>query len=276
MLEAVVALGRRPSLDDEVPLTGGGRSLVTRQGDRVLRPAAPWSRTTIALLRYLEEVGFEHAPRVVESGLSPDGREVVTFVKGDFVHPGPWDDDALPQLGRMLARLHEATRSFVPPPDAIWRPWFGRALGAATAIGHCDAGPWNVVCHDRRPFALIDWEQAGPVDPLVELAQACWLNAQFHDDDIAEREGLPSAEARGRWAGLLLDGYSLPRSRRSGFMDAIRDFAILSAANEAIEARVTPESEDASPLWAISWRARSAGWIVRHHATLERALVGAG
>ncbi|MGZ4433218.1 MAG: hypothetical protein ACXVW7_06265 [Trebonia sp.] len=35
------------------------------------------------------------------------------------------------------------------------------------------------------PVALIDWETAGPVDPLVELAQLAWLNAKLHDDVVA-------------------------------------------------------------------------------------------
>ncbi len=43
------------------------------------------------------------------------------------------------------------------------------------------------------PEGLVDWEYAGPVDRLTELAYACWLNAQLHDDDIAERQGLPDA-----------------------------------------------------------------------------------
>jgi len=29
------------------------------------------------------------------------------------------------------------------------------------------------------PVALIDWEFAGPAEPLVELAQTCWLNAKL-------------------------------------------------------------------------------------------------
>lgn len=44
---------------------------------------------------------------------------------------------------------------------------------------------------DSIPYALIDWEFAGPVDALVEVAHAAWLNAQLHDDDTAERCGLP-------------------------------------------------------------------------------------
>ncbi|MDB5537127.1 MAG: trifolitoxin immunity protein, partial [Devosia sp.] len=50
----------------------------------------------------------------------------------------------------------------------------------------------------------------------------------------------------------------------------MRDFAIRSAANEAVEAKVTPDSTDPTPLWAVTWRARSAAWMVKHHDTLER------
>ena len=262
-----------PAETDEIALTGGGRSIVSRKGDVVYRPAAPWSATVIALLKHLEREGFVSAPRVVGTGFSPDGRETLTFIEGEFVHPRPWHDDALPLLGRMLRHLHEATASFVPPPGAKWRPWFGRSLGNPTAIGHCDTGPWNIVARDARPVALIDWEAAGPVDPLVELAQACWLNAQLYDDDLAKMQGLGSLEARARQARLLLDGYGLARQQRIGFVETMRDFAVLCAADEVIEAGGTPDTTDASALWASSWRTRSAGWIIRHKDILERALV---
>mgnify|MGYP000462372643 CR=1 FL=1 len=60
------------------------------------------------------------------------------------------------------------------------------------------------------PYALIDWEYAGPVDPLVELAQACWLNAKLHDDVVAEIEGLPSLAEHAQQLRAILDGYELP------------------------------------------------------------------
>lgn len=197
---------------------------------------------------------------------------MLTYVEGESIHPEPWDDSALPVLGEMLKKLHIASASFVPPVNAAWRPWFGRGLGQPSVIGHCDTGSWNIISRNRRPVAFIDWEEAGPVDPMVELAQACWLNAQLFDDDLAELHGLGSVESRGQQMKMLLDGYQLPRSRRAGFVGLIRDFAILSAANEAIDAKVTPESTDPTPLWAVTWRARSAGWLVKHHNTLERIL----
>lgn len=117
--------------DSEIILQGGGRSLVTKKGDVVFRASTPWSTTTIALLRHLEKVGFKYSPRIVDTGFDPEGREMVSFLKGDFVHPQPWKNEALPLLGQILKGLHQATSSFLPPENAQWRPWFGRDLGTA-------------------------------------------------------------------------------------------------------------------------------------------------
>lgn len=198
---------------------------------------------------------------------------MVSFLEGGFVHPHPWKDEAFPLLGQMLKALHQATRSFLPPENAQWRPWFGRRLGTASVIGHCDTGPWNIVCRNKLPFALIDWEEAGPVDPMIELAQACWLNAQLVDDDIAEKQGLPSVEDRARQMCMLLDGYGVSRVQRIGFIEKVKDFVILSAANEAITAQVTMDSLEIAPLWGVTWRARSAAWIIRHQAALHRIIM---
>lgn len=260
-------------MQDEVPLTGGGRTPVSRRGDVVLRKAGPWSATVIALLRHLEDAGFTNAPRVVGSGFDDQGRETLSFIEGDFVHPGPWPDDALSDIGVMLRRLHDATSTFAIPKEAVWQPWFGRSLGGAPrVIGHCDTGPWNIVAVAGLPTAFIDWETAGPVDPDFELAQACWLNAQLHDDDIAERVGLTSPERRAKQVRLLLDGYGMGRAERAGFVDKMIEFAIHDAADQAIQAGVTMQSRDDDLLWAIAWRTRSGRWMLQHRAILDRAL----
>lgn len=261
-------------MEDELPLSGGGRTVVSRRGGTVFRKAGPWSGTVIRLLRHLREAGFEAAPRVVGTGFDALGRETVSFIEGDFVHPGPWPDEALFAIGSLLGRLHEATASFEVPEDAVWRSWFGRDLqgGSKRVIGHCDTGPWNIVARNAVPVALIDWEEAGPVDRHVELAQACWLNAQLHDDDIATRVGLASPEARARQARLLLDGYGLSHAERVGFVDVIIAFAVHDAADQAVQANVTMESTSAEPLWAVAWRTRAASWMLRHRPMLERVL----
>jgi hypothetical protein len=233
----------------------------------------------MALLKHLEAVGFEGAPRPVGDGFDADGREAITYIPGTTPHPRAWDDHAIGALGTLLRRLHDATESFQPPADASWQPSFTRLLpGSHPVIGHGDPGPWNVVAQGGIPVAFIDWEFAGPVDALWELAETAWLNAQLHDDDIAERVGLPPAARRSQQVRLLLDAYGLPAAERVGFVDRMIEFAVHSARSEAVRHGVTPDTATAVDpsgypvLWAITWRSRSASWMLRHRQILERAL----
>ncbi len=233
----------------------------------------------LALLRHLEDAGFAGAPRVVDDGFAADGREMVSYIDGSSPHPHAWADGAVGEVGALLAGLHAAVATFTPPSDAVWRPWFGRALpGSQPVLGHCDTGPWNIVARDGRPVALIDFEFAGPVDAEWELAQTAWLNAQLHDDDIAERCALPTATARARQLKAILDGYGLRRHDREDFVDKMITFAVHDARAEAVNAAVTPDAVGAiTPggypwAWAITWRARSASWMLTNRSLLQRAI----
>ena len=65
------------------------------------------------------------------------------------------------------------------PLDAmVQRAFQVTGFSPARVIGHCDAAPWNIVASDGLAVALIDWDRAGPVEPLVELAQVCWLKCE--------------------------------------------------------------------------------------------------
>lgn len=268
--------------DDEIPLqvwgSGEQPSRARRRADVVYREAGPWSGTVLALLRHLEAAGFAGSPRVVGTGFAADGREMVSYIPGASPQPRAWGEDAAGAVGQLLRGLHDAAATFVPPPEARWKPWFGRALpGSRPVIGHCDTGPWNIIARDGQPAALIDFEFAGPVDAMWELAQAAWLNAQLHDDDVAELAGLPDLAARGRQLRLILDGYGLPSGQRRDFVDKMITFAVHSARAEAVEAGVTPETTSGVTgtgypfAWAITWRSRSASWMLTNRSSLQRA-----
>jgi len=253
------------------PLHGGSRSGAFRQGAIVYRSAGPWTPAVQGLLRHLEAVGFDGAPRVVGDG-TKDGREVLTFIEGEIVHPLAWNDDGVAAVGRLLRQLHAAAATFRAPPGAIWQPWFVRDEGSSSIIGHGEPAPWNIVARDLLPVAFVDWEFAGPVDRLDEVAHAAWLNCQLHDDDIAVMHELPSVEERARQLRAFVDGYGLDASERIGFVERMIHFAVRACAHEAIDAHVTPNSTDPAPLWALAWRARSAAWMIRHESILHAAL----
>lgn len=262
-----------------MPGSDGEESRASLRAGVVYRDPGPWSPAVLALLRHLERAGFTGAPQVPGGGFAADGREMVRYIEGTSPHPRAWPEDAVGGVGRLLAGLHAAAATFVPAPDAVWKPWFGRGLpGSRPVYGHCDTGPWNIVATDGQPAALIDFEFAGPVDAIWDLAQAAWLNAQLHDDDIAERCDLPDTAARARQLRLILDGYGLPRRDRDDFVDKMITFAVHDARAEAVGAGVTPDAVSAiTPTgypyaWAITWRARSASWMLTNRSLLQRAI----
>jgi len=228
------------------------------------------------LLRHLERVGFEGAPRVVGDGYAPDGRMTVSFLPGQSPHPGAWADEHAARVGELLRTLQEATRSFEPDAGAVWQhSWLHRVgSGGDVVIGHGDAAPWNIVGRNGRPDSLVDWEFAGPIDRVSELSYAVWLSAQLHDDDVAELQGLPGARSRARQVHAILDGYGFPSTRRIEVIDRMIELAVHAARAEALMANVQPESAEAVDsdgypvLWAITWRARSASWMMRHRDLL--------
>lgn len=270
--------------DDEEPLTTWGSGTeapdAARVRDVLLKSAGSWSPSVISLLQHLEKMGYSGSPRIVGDGYAADGRMAVTYVPGESPHPGAWNDDAVAGVGSLLRELHDVTTNFTASPAARWKPTWLREtrLGGDLVIGHGDAAPWNIVGRDGRAEALVDWESAGPIDRVTELAYAVWLNAQLHDDDVAERVGLPDAHSRAAQAHAILDGYGYPSRDRAEFIDRMIELAVHAARAEAVMAHVTPESTEAVDekgfpvLWAITWRARSASWMIRNRTLLRNPL----
>ena len=120
----------------------------------------------------------------------------------------------------------------------------------------------------------MDWEFAGPLDPLVELARVCWLFAQLHDDDLQAMHDLPLPEKRAQQVRIIADGYGLSAADRKRLVDLIIEVIICETAHEAIDSGLTFESQ--GNLWAFAWRTRSLYWIWRNQALLRHALESKG
>ncbi|GAA4912554.1 Ser/Thr protein kinase RdoA (MazF antagonist) [Nonomuraea thailandensis] len=127
----------------EVPLQGGDvTDGVVRVGDTVRRPASMSTPAVHALLRHLEAVGFDGAPRVV--GMDEFGREILTFLPGTTgLRLESVTDEALVQLAGLLRRFHDATAGF--PLTGVG--WEGGSNDdrSPEVIGHCDLTPENVI-----------------------------------------------------------------------------------------------------------------------------------
>jgi hypothetical protein len=273
----------------EVPLVGGGSTRVVRRGDVVLRERRPWSETVVRLLEHLAARGVTFAPRPVAGGFADDGREMLSFIHGD---PAPlcWSGEAAFEVGSMLRQVHEAAIDF--RSSRGWMPWWGRDLdGGQVVVGHCDAAPWNFLASNELPTALLDWDSAGPVGREWDVAQTAWLNAQLHDDDVAERQQLPDAASRARLLAAFCAGYGLEMQERECLVDRMIEVAVRTAAQEAVDGGVTPDGATPTPngllgggpafighqlLWAVTWRTRSARWMLDNRRMLDHHVRGGG
>jgi phosphotransferase family enzyme len=160
---------------DEVELTGGRVSDgIARSGDAVLRPTGPWTPTTHAYLRHLEERGFGGAPRVL--GVDKHRREVLTYIEGVVPSSSAWrrghatrlperalDDHALIETARLIRSLHDAAADF-RPVDLVWRE-YDAPMVSGEIVCHGDLGPHNTVYCEGWPVAFIDWDGARPNQP---------------------------------------------------------------------------------------------------------------
>ena len=89
----------------EEALAGGNISTASKVGDTVRRGTGPWTPAVHALLRHLERVGFDGAPRVL--GTDERGREILSYVPGvtpDRASPEAVTEQTLAEVGRLLRR----------------------------------------------------------------------------------------------------------------------------------------------------------------------------
>jgi aminoglycoside phosphotransferase (APT) family kinase protein len=175
-----------------VPLAGGRLTAgVVRCGDTVRRPSGAASAATEALLVALERRGFAGAPRFL--GRDDRGRDVLSWVPGDVVPRWRrFPDDAVHAAGALLRAFHDAT-------DGV--------------VCHGDPGPHNAIFRDGQPVVWIDFDLAGPGDPLADVAYAAW---SWCLSSKPERGPLEAQVAQVR---ALCDGYRLPDRQR--LVDAI-------------------------------------------------------
>jgi Phosphotransferase enzyme family len=257
----------------ETPLAGGdvnvGANVVVRVGDTVRRPAGPHTAAVHALLRHLEQAGFDGAPRAL--GRDEAGREILSFVEGDAALGAvPGGDEVLHGLGRLLRRMHDAQAGFAPPPEARWHDG-PLALPPGPVVCHNDVFPPNVILRDGRPAALIDWDFACPGSPLYDVASAANFWVPLAPGDRAR--GLPASRP-GERLRILCDGYGLARGDRLALPEVVAHRNRMG-----YEIHRVYGGARRLPGWRAMWDAGSgdvilarAAWFEAHRAQLLRYL----
>jgi hypothetical protein len=263
----------------EVPLPGGDMTEgVVRVGGTVRRPVRPHTAAVHALLRHLEEVGFEGAPRVL--GIDGKNREVLTYLPGEVPRrplPGyALAESTLVALAELQRAYHEAVAGFAPPP---WARWDGELTALvdspASIVCHCDINLENVIFRNEaaglRPYAFIDFDLARPGTRLVDIIQTLRYWAPIADP--ADRDpALRGADAVTRIA-VFCEAYGL------SYVERARLVPVASRWLRRSQATIAGRARSRGGAWArmldqgVGERLiRSALWLERNRPHIEARL----
>ncbi len=235
----------------EVALTGGRITQgVVRVGNTVRRPTGPHTPFVHSLLRHLEEVGFDGAPRVL--GIDERGREIVTFIEG-HVPPdlATWLDDQLVEAAELIRRFHDATA--------------GAELAAGEeVVCHNDLSPCNTVFVEGMPSAFIDFDEAAPGSRSQDLGYALWLFLDLGPEGA-------DISTQGRRIRMMCDAYgigsefdalsAIARSQRATLK---RSLGRLRSGGPAISVAYSQSS--------VRWIRGELAWLEAHRDELEAAM----
>ena len=232
-------------------LTGGRITQgVVRIGTTVRRPTGPHTPFVHSLLRHLEEVGFDGAPRVL--GIDEQGREILTFIEG-YVPPdlATWSDEQLVGAAELIRHLHDATTGSV-------------LAGEEEVVCHNDLSPCNTVFVKGMPSAFIDLDEAAPGSRSQDLGYALWL---FLDLGA----GGADIHTQGRRIRMMCDAY--------GFDDGFDAIGAIARSQQATLERSLgrlrsggSESTVAYARDSVRWIRGEMTWLDAHWKELEAAL----
>jgi hypothetical protein len=196
------------------PLQGGhGTPSVRRVGDTVVRTAGPWTPAVHRLLRHVAPL----VPYDVPLPLAHEGgEETLTYVPGVApqypMPPWVWTDDVLVAVMEMVRALHDATATFVPSPDDVWRR---PVREPREVVCHNDVAPYNVVFRDERPAGLIDLDMAAPGPRVWDVAYAAYRFVPLARSGNPDVPPAPDAERLRRLA-LACEAYGLDAGLDAG------------------------------------------------------------
>ncbi|MEZ4658143.1 MAG: aminoglycoside phosphotransferase family protein [Caldilineaceae bacterium] len=203
-------------------LSGGNLSQVVRVGDTVRRPLRSWSPTIHRLLTHLAEQGFTSCPRFWGWTSS---NEILSYLPGevDFV-PYRWREEVLVAAAQLLRSYHDATVDFAAHADAQWQYVYPDA-SRHEVICHNDFAPYNLVFDGRLPYALIDFDMAGPGPRLRDVAYAAYwfVPLSFHADDMVARTRADIAN-NSRRLKLFCATYGIPANE--ALLDMLEEILI--------------------------------------------------
>lgn len=195
-------------------LQGGRQNGIIKVGDRIYRPAGPWSSQVQTFLSYLRKEGFLAAPEPF--GFDNNGHEIVSFIDGEVSnYPLSFNAasiKALTSAAALLRDYHNASQNFLSKYITDDTKWQLPCRSPQEVMCHGDFAPYNVVLNGDMVVGIIDFDTCHPGPKEWDIAYALYRWSPFMNQD--NKDGFGSIEDQISRARLFCDAYGLTINRR--------------------------------------------------------------
>ena len=178
---------------------------IVKVGDTVRRPLNDSTESMRQLLVHLERVGFDGAPRVVDTELGDT--IVLTWIHGWVpADTEQWrlDSGALESVGELMRAYHNCVAGFAPEAGFEEGP---QEITAGAIVCHGDIAPRNTVFREGRAVAFIDWDGIFVSKPMWDLGHAVWQFGPVCDNGDPLVRDWPAPPNRSERIAALVAGY---------------------------------------------------------------------
>ena len=202
---------------DRNTLSGGREGAIFLQGDRVVRPANPWTEEVQNFLRFLRGRGVDYVP--VPYGRTEEGQEVLSFVQGQIFHEGLpislYTEEFLQSVAKLLSDYHSHSKEYISRLTGK-EPWMLSAVEPIEVMCHGDFAPYNVTVEEGSPKGIIDFDTLHPGPAMWDVVYGTYRFVPFMSPTNPEYRG-PLKEQIRRMK-VFLDAYGASKEQREQFI----------------------------------------------------------
>lgn len=195
-------------------LKGGRKNTIMSIGNRVHRPAGPWSNQVHSLLIDLRKQNFLKAPEPF--GFDDKGNEIVSLIQGEVsnypLSVNAASNEALISAAKLLRDYHHASQNFLTTHVTDDSKWQLPCRSPREVICHGDFAPYNVVLDGKKAIGIIDFDTCHPGPRGWDVAYALYRWSPFMNPK--NKDGFGTLEEQITRARLFCDAYGLPENSR--------------------------------------------------------------
>ncbi|MEP4546964.1 MAG: aminoglycoside phosphotransferase family protein [Saccharospirillum sp.] len=156
---------------------------IYKDGNAVVRPINPWTKSTHLFLNHLSMKGVLGVPKVLEFDSKSEKLQYIDGETTDFPLEGEFSKEgALISAAKLLREIHNCSIDFVKSHNVKAMVWMLPAVEPLEVVCHGDFAPYNCAFIDGKVSGVFDFDTAHPAPRIWDLAYAIYTWAPFQSD----------------------------------------------------------------------------------------------